>query len=301
MRRLIYHTLRQVLPQEKRTKLKSDILALKHRFAPIIRRLHGTFTAADLIGELEQRLAGREWSILMVHSSYNDLLPMYEQGPFDLLRALQDLCGADRTLAMPGFSYGRVLAMDDPVFDARRTPSEMGLLTEIFRRHKGVKRSLHPTHSVLASGPAAERLTRDHHLVDTNCGEGTPFGIMAEEDAVIVGIGTEYFRSLTQVHTAEGLLGEEFPVPGVLGDASLPGRSVKILDTDGAEHVYTLKAGTEATPPRRMDVLQRLMSPQELMQWRFHGVSVYMVSARRVTECLVDAARKGVTIYQGYQ
>jgi hypothetical protein len=42
---------------------------------------------------------------------------------------------------------------------------------------------------------------------------------------------------------------------------------------------------------------QHLMSPGELMQWRFHGVSLLVTSAARVTEVLIDAASRGEIPY----
>ncbi|NJS39886.1 MAG: AAC(3) family N-acetyltransferase [Rhodobacteraceae bacterium] len=66
-------------------------------------------------------------------------------------------------------------------FDAKRTPSEMGLLTELFRRAPGAKRSLHPTHSVTALGPLAEQLTATHHQATTPSGRGTPLKLWPSE------------------------------------------------------------------------------------------------------------------------
>ena len=75
-----------------------------------------------------------------------------------------------------------------------------------------MRRSLHPTASVSALGPLAHDLTATHHLAKTTFGEGTPFAIMAARRTAIIGIGTEYFRCLTQVHAAEDLLGEQYPL-----------------------------------------------------------------------------------------
>ena len=38
-------------------------------------------------------------------------------------------------------------------FDVRRTPSMMGMVSEIFRRRPNVRRSVHPTHPILVWGP----------------------------------------------------------------------------------------------------------------------------------------------------
>jgi hypothetical protein len=48
---------------------------------------------------------------------------------------------------------------------------------------------------------------------------------------------------------------------------------------------------------RRIERLEQLLDPQELIQWRFHGAPLFVTSAARVTEALMDAALRGETIY----
>ena len=60
-------------------------------------------------------------------------------------------------------------------FDVRKTPSMMGMLSELFRRRAGVLRSLSPTHPMLAFGPKAAWFVAGHHLCQYPCGPGSPF------------------------------------------------------------------------------------------------------------------------------
>jgi aminoglycoside 3-N-acetyltransferase len=266
------------------------------RFAPVYRARYGTFDADDLKEELARHLPP-ETEIVMVHCSFNDLLPMYTGNVKELLLALIDLCQPDRTLVMPAFFFGGAEGdpskhyRERPLFDVRRQPSEMGVLSELFRRRKNVRRSLHPTASVSALGPLAEEVTADHHLAPTIFGEGTPFGRMADRQTTIFGIGTEYFRSLSQVHAAEDLLGERYPLE--LRPLRL---RVQLRDFDGEFHDYELPVKS-AELGRRMERLEQLLTPDELVQWRFHGVPLFATSASRVTQVLVDAALREETIY----
>ena len=66
----------------------------------------------------------------------------------------------------------------------------MGMLTELFRRMKGVRQSLHPTHRVAALGPLATELTEGHDTAPSTFGPGSPFDFMARRDTLIVGLGT---------------------------------------------------------------------------------------------------------------
>jgi aminoglycoside 3-N-acetyltransferase len=266
------------------------------RLAPLYRARYGTFGADGIRDELARHLAP-DTEFVMVHSSLGGLQPMYTEEIRGLLDALIDLCGTDRTLVMPAFFFGgREL---DPIahyreramFDVRHQPSEAGLLTELFRRRKGVRRSIHPVVSVTALGPQADELVAGHHLARTSFGEGTPFALMAERQTAIVGIGAEYFRSLTQVHAAEDLLGDRYPLrvrPKTL--------AIEVTDLDGTNHHYELSF-SESNMGRRIERLEHLLGPDELVQWRFHGVPLFVTSAERVTDVLIDAALRGETIY----
>jgi aminoglycoside 3-N-acetyltransferase len=276
--------------------LKRRIWRTRMRLAPLYNARYGTFGAEELRAELAPHLAS-DTEIVMVHSSLSGLQPTYTGNIGELLGALIELCGPHRTLAMPAFFFGgRDLDpipyyRERPVFDVRHQPSEMGLLTELFRRRKGVRRSLHPTVSVTALGPQADELVAGHHLAKTSFGEGTPFATMAERRTAIVGIGIEYFRSLTQVHAAEDLLGDRYPL--AVRPSRLP---IQLTDFDGTVHHYELPFH-ESVMGRRTERLERLLEPDELVQWRFHGVPLFVTSAARVTEVLMDAALRGETIY----
>jgi len=173
----------------------------------------------------------------------------------------------------------------------KRCISEMGLLTEVFRRKPGVKRSLHPTHSVCALGPLAEELTATHHLSKTRLGKHSPFEVMARRKTVVIGIGVEYYRSLTQAKSVEDFLDDAFPVPSTKESVD-----VQMIDAQGAGSVYTLTVRTFAQPTQG-SILRTLLSPEELMERKFHGVPLWKTSANRVTECLLEAAPKGITFY----
>jgi aminoglycoside 3-N-acetyltransferase len=296
LRATLYHLVRRTVSQERRNQLKVRIAHWRTRFAPVYRARHGTFDAGDLKEELARHLPA-EMEIVMVHCSFNDLLPMYTGSVKELLDALIDLCRPEQTLVMPAFFFGgaegdpRKHYRKRPLFDVRRQPSEMGILSELFRRRPDVRRSLHPTASVSALGPLAEEVTENHHLATTIFGEGTPFGRMAERRTTIFGIGTEYFRSLSQVHAAEDLLGERYPLE--LRPLKL---RVQLRDFDGELHDYELPVKSLELG-RRMERLEQLLTPNELVQWRFHGVPLFATSASRVTDVLVEAALREETIY----
>jgi len=289
-------TLRRFLSQERRTELKRLQGVARKKFAPVLSAVHGSFTTADLMEDLKRRLPA-DFEILMVHSSFDTFLPMYKGSAKDLVAGLIELCGPDRTLAMPSFvmggrSYDAAAYFEKRPFDVRTTPSEMGLVAEIFRRTPGVQRSLHPTCSLCALGPISRELTAGHHAAKTGLGPDSPFGRMTRRSTAIVGLGIEYFRCLTHVHTAPQEMGDEFPIK-----FSTPIADVTVVDYDGSR--YICKVGLpDRTKKLDLRILWSVLSKEELIEWRYHGVPMFVVpQAGVLTQKLIEAARKGITVY----
>jgi len=285
----------KILPSGAFLRIRNTYLKLKKRGAPLIRRVYGTFTTEDLIAEIDARL-DPDWRILMVHSSVNGLEPMYEGAAMELVRALIDYCGPERTLVMPAFNFGeygegaRDMLKRDPRFDLRRSPSQMGLLTELFRRSRGVVQSRHPIYRIAALGPDAEALAAGHELVPGGMGKHTPFDYMAREKAQILGIGKP-FQVMTQVHHVEGLLGADWPAPQV----ELDPIAVTVVDRDTEIGMHI--GGVQQQWNFNIWKLREIMSPDELREWRFHGCPLFAARADRVTDALVQAAARGFTLY----
>ncbi len=296
MKQAIYYFLRKHTGDKTRMRLRSLLHDVRKFFSFAYKIRYGAFSAEDLKKEIVNKI-GADFEILMVHSSFDSLLPMYSQNVFDLLKMLLSLC-AGKNLVMPAFTFGGSFQdvpgyfAKNPYFDSRKTPSRVGLLSEVFRRYPGVKRSLHPRHSICAFGPLAEHLVKDHHLCPTTFGEGTPFGIMASRKTIILGIGLYYYRNLTHVHTAEDFLGDGFPIKRRIKE--IPVTLVK----DKERYEYKLQyADDEISRFRRLDFLEDLLDETELCQWKFKGVPLFFADAKRVTEALIEAALTGKTIY----
>jgi aminoglycoside N3'-acetyltransferase len=290
----LYFALRRCFDQRRRVAIKRWIALSRKKFPAGYLALYGRFTATELIAQLRDMIQ-EDFEILMVHSAYERLLPMYSGTVQELVNNLMAFCGPNRTLAMPAFVLGA--PEYDPIkyyrrigaFDVKRSISEMGLPTEVFRRKPRVKRSLHPTHSICAFGPLAEELTATHHLATTQKGKNSPFEVMANKRTVIVGIGVEYFRSLTQAKSVEDILEDAFPIASVKESVD-----VRMFDEHGVESVYPLTV-RKFVQPTHGNVLG-LLSPL-VTQRTFHGVRLWKTSARQVTECLLEAAAKGITFY----
>jgi len=262
----------------------------------VLSLIHGKFSTEELVTELERRLPP-DFEILMVHSSFDGFLPMYKGSANDLVSALINFCGPQRTLVMPSFvmggrTYDASAYFRSRPFDVRRTPSEMGLVAEIFRRTPNVLRSVHPTCSICALGPLGKELTTGHQVSRTGFSPDSPFGVMTRRGTAILGLGVEYYRCLTHAHTAAHQMEDAFPIK-----FSNPSTQVTLVDYDGSRSEYRLGL-PDRTKKLDLRVLWSVLSKDELVEWRFHGVPMFLVpQAGVLTERLIEAARRGITIY----
>lgn len=168
----------------------------------VSRRLHrlaNPIRAAQLDGALAT-LTGGGTEILMVHSSLS-ACGGFTAGPEGVLSGLRKHCG---TLVLPTQSYCYPVNPGEPgpLFQAATTPSQNGLLTEVFRSQPGVLRSIHATHALAVEGPMATEVCEGHYLNDSPCGPGTPYSrlIQRRVSALMFGVNFLYY---TFFHTAE--------------------------------------------------------------------------------------------------
>jgi aminoglycoside 3-N-acetyltransferase len=130
---------------------------------------------------------------VLMHSSLSALGEV-EGGADAVIDALLEVLGEQGTLAMPTMSSG--------TFHRDTTPSNVGRITEVFRRRPGVARSLHPTHSVAARGPQAAYLLANHEQSPTAVGPDTPFGRLVALEGKVLLLGVDQDRN-TLLHSAE--------------------------------------------------------------------------------------------------
>lgn len=169
------------------------------------------FNATQLQSELA-KLGVQAGDTILVHGSF-DAFEGFHGKPNEVNQALQGCVGSAGLLMMPTMSFtGSAIeqARSNTLFDVRRTPSRMGLLSELFRRSPGVVRSVHPTHPVACWGADAAAVAQGHHLSQTPCGRGTPFEALLRRRGKIVLLGTG-IDVLTFYHHLEEVFEKELP------------------------------------------------------------------------------------------
>jgi aminoglycoside 3-N-acetyltransferase len=113
-------------------------------------------------------------------------------------------------LVMPTMTW-RSVTVDNRDWDEMATASHTGVMTEIFRTRYATARSIHPTHSAAAHGPAARLLTSRHHIDTTPVSANSPYGLMRDYETFVlmVGVGLE---TSTAIHLPEETVNIDFYV-----------------------------------------------------------------------------------------
>lgn len=171
-------------------------------------KLHSAIKPSSKIYKMLESFEVQRTAVLLLHSAFKTFaLDGYKAE--ETLKAFVDYMKPG-TLLLPTMSW-RFVKPSTPFFDELETPSNTGILTEIFRRHYASKRSLHPTHSVAGCGKDAEEILGTHHYCVTPCGLESPFGKLVNFNANIVmfGVGMD---CCSMIHHVEERYAEKYYV-----------------------------------------------------------------------------------------
>jgi aminoglycoside 3-N-acetyltransferase len=170
-------------------------------------------TEADFTEILTNDLRLTSGDLVYVHSGMDGLslsFPFYR-----ILFLIQEVIGPSGTVVFPTYPNHRISSYEwlqrGNVFDIRRTPSYTGILTEFARRQRTAVRSLHPTKSVCAIGPAAGELVAEHHLSPYPYDTNSPYYKLIAGGGKIIGLGatTNY---ISFGYCVDDAFKEKFPV-----------------------------------------------------------------------------------------
>lgn len=231
---------------------------------------------------------------LFVHSGA-DWVAKVEGGPFSILKSLMKYMDKG-TLMMPSFPIEGMAKdyIDNHTFSLKKTPSRMGLLTELFRRTENVRRSLHPTHSVCAYGIDADKLIENHHKCQFPFEASSPFGKLVDlrGQILLIGVGLEV---LTHVHTVEDSMGKDFPKE--VYDKQK--RKVVVIDADGAEIPFVTFVHNPVISIRK-NIPQfeaELIEQGVMSKVKLAGIEFRILCSEKLEEFLFKKACLGITIY----
>lgn len=256
-----------------------------------------------------RELGVRDGDTLHVHSS-NDSLRSALAAPdgapdpgqlayaIGVVDALREAVGPQGTLVMPTDGLPRGIfkfARDRRVFDSRIAPSNRGLITEVFRRSPGARRSEHPWYNVTAQGPAADSLLSEALLAQPYVmGATSPWWKLVERDAKVALLGVDYeVNSL--IHLIEYMHPDEFPEP-IFIERPLRVRTTlsdgSIVDVEAKVHCNRYRAGDPTWFQRRLQSKYGLFRESTL-----GNAPLIVFEARRLYEAMLTEMRDGRTWY----
>ncbi|MGL5479556.1 MAG: AAC(3) family N-acetyltransferase [Clostridium sp.] len=150
------HKLRLIIRKILKVKECENIIdSIIKKKINIEKSLYKEKYCTDDLKNILERLGINEGDNLFIHSSWRQFYNFIGT-PQDVINILKDLVGSSGTIIMP--SYGK----ERSYFDVEKTPSNAGVLSEVFRKNKGVTRSSCTHFSVCSYGKKSEYIICDH-------------------------------------------------------------------------------------------------------------------------------------------
>lgn len=245
---------------------------------------------------LVEQLGLGSGNVVYVHSSIDRLnlgFPFYR-----VLPLVQKVIGEQGTVLFPTYPNRSPVSSyqylrDGNVFDVRRTPSYTGILTEFARRHPRAVRSLHPTKSVCAIGPAAEWLTSTHQESPYPYDGPSPYYKLIESGATIVGIGvwTEY---LSFVYVTDDAMKDNPPVKTYHPEIF----RAKCINYRGEEEIVATYAHDMTRCVHDIpQFMKRHIAADVCEDLMINGMKFFRADARKLYDAMLPLAQRGITVY----
>jgi aminoglycoside N3'-acetyltransferase len=277
-------------------RVKQGIKPLYLRGRRLVARTLFAYSPDELDAAIRSLGIGAGDSVL-VHSGFRQASG-FTAMPADVIETMLNVVGADGHLLMMSIPYrgsSQRYAESDPLFDVVRTPSAVGLISEMFRRRADAHRSLSPLHPVVAHGPLAAWLVADHDKSAYSCGKGTPFERFLDLGGKFLFFDAPY-GSLTFMHYVEHMFRDRLPVD--LYDAAP--LCIRVRDAAGREFPVRQFVFSEAARTRRhfTPIEERLRTDGLLREVRVGNTQLLSVAASDVVDCATRLIDQGTGFYR---
>ncbi len=204
----------------------------------------------------------------------------------------------NHTLLIPALPYLGSFAdylTEDSTFDVRTAPNAMGSVCELITMMPEAKRSVHPTHSVVALGRDAEYYTSRHHLDTTPFGPNSPYRTLLQKNGNVVLLGATV-DNITLVHCLEDFYGNDFPVKRIYSSRRF---HVNCIDAYGKSLLVETPVHHPLTSIRRDDHTTwcKALAEGIVRQISLGEGYVYQFNARNYIKALNDSLQCGRSNY----
>jgi aminoglycoside 3-N-acetyltransferase len=253
-------------------------------------------TERDFKEILTNELRLTSGDLVYVHSGMDGLnleFPFYR-----ILFLIQEIIGPSGTVVFPTYPNHRISSYEwlkqGNVFDIRRTPSYTGILTEFARRQRKAIRSLHPTKSVCAIGPAAKELTATHHLSPYPYDTNSPYYKLIAGGGKIIGLGTTT-NYISFAYCVDDAFKEAFPVR-VYHERPFKAECVNYE----AEHVLVETYAHDMSTtvhPEMTQWMRTYISEEACRDLVLRGMKFFRAEAPKLFAEMMELARRDITTY----
>ena len=284
-------SLGSLLPRTWKLALKAYLKQMRLWFAQTFQ----SYDRRQLLDALRE-VGVRPGDSVMLHSAFSR-----ENGFAGSIGSLIDTfieaVGPDGHLLMVSLPY-RNASLDwllsGRCLDVRKTPSMMGMVSEVFRRRDDVRRSVHPTHPILVYGPDAERFIAAHADCVYPCGPGTPFEALTSADGRVVFFDVP-MDTFTYFHYLEHLVHSTLPFPLYTDELF----DAQVIDAEGNQRtVKTYAFAREAIRRRRPERLyEELRATGKVASRRLGATQLLSLRVRDAIECTRALQLKGNLFY----
>lgn len=269
-------------------------IRLRKIYRTTLKRLNSPISEQELRKILAEELGISKGSIVFIHSSVDNLNIRFDT--LRLLEILLETVGEEGTIVFPcwHFTYrAEDYLRSGKVFDVRRSPSALGMLSEMARRYPGAKRSLHPTNSIVAIGKNAEAIIGTHHLDIYPCGEKSPYYIAMQLGGIIAGIGVNaHFMSF--VHCPEDLIKQQFPLKTRHDEIF----ETKVKKEDGTiAIVKTLAAHPQIKNNDINGFLKKYIQESICRNITMKGNRFFIAHPKELFDSIIELSKENKTIY----
>jgi len=183
---------------------------IKKKIKNVLLKTLWKYDGAQLVRFLKKR-GIEKGDTLVVHASWLKQNG-FQGSPLDFINAIKEVVTDQGLLVMMSMPYQNQSSAEfirrGGQMKVNRSPSKMGLLSEVFRRGKETHRSLSPTHPVLAWGKDAQAFLAGHIECLEPFGKGSPFEKMLLRNAKIMAVDTP-FSTVTFTHFLEDSVSDQ--------------------------------------------------------------------------------------------
>ena len=269
-------------------------IKLRKYYRLILKKAYGPLSENEFKNILINNLGIKKGSVLFIHSSVDSLNVQFDA--CRLLEILLELVGEEGTLLFPAwhFTYrAEDYLRRQLVFDVKRSPSALGLLSEVARRHPQAVRSIHPINSIVAIGRYAEEITAEHGNSIYPCDETSPYYKMMSYGGLIIGIGVNT-NFLSFVHCPEDVMKGRFPLKTRMDDVF----DAKVRDLQGNVRVIkTLVAHPRIKSNDIKAFMHKYVNSSVCEDFTIKGNRFFRADSRALFEVITDLAKENKTIY----